>query len=479
MKHEACCPNTQAGMSRRRFVAAAATGLLYPGGVLAARDRAPHYRLTAVEGRQRLDPELPMDTDTWSYNGQVPGPMMQVQQGSQLIVDFRNELAVGSAIHWHGIRIVNAMDGAVGLTQSSVLPGETFCYKFTVPDAGTYWYHAHQNSSEQVGRGLYGVLIVDEPHPPDVDEDRVLVLDDWRLDSNGKIQGPFGNLHDIAHAGRIGNWLTVNGQGRETVVVRRGSRLRLRLVNCANSLIMSLQLPSWNIWVAALDGMPLTNPVPAESVVVLAPGQRMDLIADVKTDAALPATLDFHSRHSRVPLVHFLPTPGPAQPMREWPPEPLAPNPVHPAAAVADHSVRMVLQGGARGDLRQAEYQGQMHDLRTLARMGKAWAQNGVVGRSVNPLLSAPRGSTQEVVFDNRTAWPHAMHLHGHHFLVPGAMAGGGLAAVDSVLRDTVLVMPGETLAVRFRADNPGKWLLHCHMLEHQMGGMVTWIEVV
>ncbi len=465
-------------LSRRHFIAGTAAGMLFPIVSKAMEPLGQSYTLTAAKGYQRLDPTLPFDTETWSFNGRVPGPLLRVRQGERLAVDFRNELEEGSAIHWHGIRIDNAMDGVVGLTQASVLPRQTFHYHFRVPDAGTYWYHAHQRSSEQVGRGLYGVLVVEESSPPDVDDDLVLALDDWRLDDKGVIQPSFDNLHDIAHAGRIGNWLTVNGKGSETVQVTQGARLRCRLLNTANSLVMPLQLPPWKTWVVALDGMPLDTPIPTEREVVLAPGQRMDLVVDVPLGTAANATLDFRHRDTLIPLVHFSPSSSTQKSPRRHPPQALPPNPVSPTSTVPDGSVSLVMRGGAMGDLQQAEYQGQRRDLRTLARSGKVWAQNGVVGRSGTPLLSASLGSTQEILFDNRTAWPHAMHLHGHHFEVPGSLAGIGAGRDGAVLRDTVLIGPREALAVRFCADNPGKWLLHCHMLEHQSGGMVTWVDV-
>ena len=465
--------------SRRRFIAGAAAGLLLPGAAFGAPQPPVHgYTLIAGKGRQRLDPELPADTETWSYNGQVPGPLIRLGQGERLAVDFHNSLPEGSAIHWHGLRIDNAMDGAVGLTQDSVLPGQEFRYEFTVPDAGTYWYHAHQRSAEQVERGLYGVLVVDEPEPPDVDRDIVLVLDDWRLDDDGRVHPSFGNLHDISHAGRIGNWLTVNGRGSETVRVTAGERLRLRLVNTANSLVMTLGMPSWRSWVVALDGMPLPRPWEVQTGPVLSPGQRMDIIADVPAGPEAEAVLEFRDRGAVIPMVRFSPTGRPGSPPRGDAPPALPSNPVPAAAAVPDASTRLVMRGGAMGDLGRAELRGEVREIRALARLGMVWAQNGVIDRPDEPLLSAPLGSTQEIVFENRTAWFHGMHLHGHHFEVPGTMGGTGTSDAGHVLRDTVLIPPGESLAVKFRADNPGDWLLHCHMLEHQEGGMVTWIRV-
>lgn len=458
-------------ISRRGFITALAGLGVLPSFADAIGNMDGRVILQAMPGRQQLDPELPGPTALWTFNGGVPGPLLRVMQGERLELTFRNGIDQGSAVHWHGIRIDNAMDGVVGMTQPSVLPGESFDYSFVLPDAGTYWYHAHQHSSEQVGRGLYGILVVDEQVPPLVDNDIVLALDDWRLDQEGQIHESFGNLHDISHGGRTGNWLTVNGEGSKTIAVGNGERLRLRLINTANSLIMPLHLPDQPCWLMALDGMPLDQPVPAQTGITLGPGQRADLIMDC-ADMANPLALGFVERDELISLVSFVHDPSRDRQPHDDSPSPLPPNPVVRCDSSSDNSTPLIMQGGAMGDLQAAQYQGEMMAIRELVRHGKAWALNGVVDRTEKPLLTARRGSCQEIVIENRTAWPHAMHLHGHHFEVPASGWPG------PALRDTVMLDPGDTLALRFRADNPGRWLLHCHMLEHQVGGMVTWIEV-
>jgi len=146
-----------------------------------------------------------------------------VRQGETVRVRLENDLPQPTTIHWHGIRIDNAMDGVAGLTQPAVEPGGSFDYAFKVPDAGTFWYHPHNLSWEQVARGLYGPLIVDEPDPPEVDQDIALVFDDWRLDETGQIhEASFAAMMDWSHAGRLGNVLTINGQDLMDVPVVAG-----------------------------------------------------------------------------------------------------------------------------------------------------------------------------------------------------------------------------------------------------------------
>src|SRR3546814_4138251 len=139
------------------------------------------------------------------------------------------------------MRVPNAMDGVPHLTQKPVAPGETFHYEFECPDAGTFWYHPHQRSLEQVGRGLYGPLIVEEPEPVAVDRDVTWVLDDWRLLTDASISGDFGSMMDTGMAGRIGNTVTITGRLPDTFPVRAGERLRLRLINAANARIFGLE----------------------------------------------------------------------------------------------------------------------------------------------------------------------------------------------------------------------------------------------
>ncbi|MEM8973252.1 MAG: multicopper oxidase domain-containing protein, partial [Pseudomonadota bacterium] len=208
--------------------AIAAASLLWPNSSLAAvRPR----ELIAKPGQARLMGSQEPATPIWGYDGRVPGPTLRTKQGEEFAVDLVNELPQPTTIHWHGVRINNAMDGVAGLTQKPVAPGDRFAYRFTPPDAGTYWYHPHNRTWEQLARGLQGPLIVEEANAPSVDQDIALVIDDWRLDRDGKIhERSFGSMHDVTHAGRLGNVLTLNGKDNLDLQVQAGERLRLRLI---------------------------------------------------------------------------------------------------------------------------------------------------------------------------------------------------------------------------------------------------------
>jgi len=191
--------------SRRSFLAAsggAVVAALLPAWPGRAASSAEHH-LVAHPGRAPLVGARYPETAVWSYNGTVPGPEIRVRQGERLRITVENQLAEETTIHWHGLRVPNAMDGVPHLTQKPIAPGETFIYEFEVPDAGTYWYHPHQRSFEQVGRGLYGPLIVEEREPIQVDRDVTWVLDDWRLLQDAQISDDFGGFMDASHNGRV------------------------------------------------------------------------------------------------------------------------------------------------------------------------------------------------------------------------------------------------------------------------------------
>ncbi|WP_040606714.1 multicopper oxidase family protein, partial [Oceanicola sp. S124] len=264
-------------LSRRAFCA----GLATLPSLRPAHAAAP-TALTAGEATVQLAPPGYGPTPIWSYDGTLPGPVIRATQGAKLERRLVNCLPVPTSVHWHGIRIDNAMDGVAGLTQDAVPPGGQFDYAFELPDAGTYWYHAHTNSIEQVARGLAGALIVVEPSPPDVDADHVLLLDDWLLDPDtGQFAASFDHPMTLSHGGRTGNLLGVNGHFDFTLKANQNDRLRLRLINGANARIFVLALQGLSGWRVALDGMPLDAPEPVQGQFLLAPAQRVDLIVDV------------------------------------------------------------------------------------------------------------------------------------------------------------------------------------------------------
>ncbi|NNG04473.1 MAG: multicopper oxidase family protein [Inquilinus sp.] len=466
-------------LNRRRLLAAggAATGLMVlPGPVSAA---PMERRLRAAPGRAALVGAGYPDTEVWTYEGGVPGPLLRVPQGGRLRVAVENDLPQETTVHWHGLRIPLAMDGVPILSQPPIASGETFVYDFVAKDAGTFWYHPHVRGFEQVERGLSGVLIVDEPEPLAVDRDEVWVLDDWRLDQLAQVTEDFGHPMDLSHAGRLGNTVTVNGRIVEQVPVRAGERLRLRLVNVANARHFALSFEGHRPLVVAYDGQPVAPHEPEGGLIVLGPAMRADIVLDCEGrpgDRVSIVDRFYQGREYRLLDLAY----DREAPLREDPldaPRVLASNPV-PEPDLRDAlTAEIVFEGGMMGGMSAGMMNGHRTDMRSLMRAGKMWAVNGIVavGEAMEPTVTVPEGRTAHFTLVNRTAWPHPIHLHGHHFRV---LTRNGAPPPHREWRDTVLLLPEDRVEVAFVAGIVGDWLLHCHVLEHMAGGMLAVVRV-
>jgi FtsP/CotA-like multicopper oxidase with cupredoxin domain len=476
-------PDSRAGeawLNRRQCLALALPGVALASGCTAPASAAAvtQVDLVASPSTAALRGNAHPAVDTWSYGGSVPGPLIRAVQGTRLRVNFHNRLPVETTVHWHGLRVPNAMDGVPHLTQPPVPPGGRFTYEFDLPDAGTFWYHSHFRSSEQVERGLYGPLVVEERRPPRVDRELTWVLDDWRLTREGRLSGDFGQPHDVAHAGRIGNVVTVNGQVPADVRVRRGERLRLRLVNAANARIFGLRFDGHRPLVVAIDGQPVAPHEPERDTVVLAPGMRVDLLLDATgRPGERHAIGDVFYPRAAYDLLRLVYDEGSTRGMPLPPPEAIGSNPLaEPELASAQrHELRF--EGGMHGQLHGATLNGRPVNMMSLMRSGKAWAVNGVVADSHvhEPVLTLQRGRSYRLAFVNDTRWHHPMHLHGHAVRV---LSRNGQPTRRREWQDTVLLAPDERVEVGLVADNPGDWMLHCHILEHQDGGMMAVVRV-
>ena len=376
-------------------------------------------------------------------------------------------------MHWHGIRLPNAMDGVPGLTQPPIKPGGSFLYQFTPPDAGTFLYHPHDNSLEEMGRGLAGALLVEEPEPLHVDRELVWVIQDWRLSSEAQIAPGFGNSMEAAMSGRVGNTVTINGRVPDAVSVRAGERIRLRIVNAATARIMALAFEGHRPAVIALDGQPC-DPHEPKGRLLLGPAMRADLILDMNgaPGSRYAVTDDFYGARLGYTLVELAYDADRA--LREHPLDapirlPSNPLPQPDLATARRHVVR--LQGGMMGGM--AMMGGMMGGGAEWAINGKSMTGDG--SADMTPMLILRRGTSCVLELRNKTAWWHPMHLHGHSFRV---LSRNGTADVGAVWGDTVLVEPYQTMEIAFVADNPGNWLLHCHIMDHQMAGMMTVIRV-
>jgi len=457
-------------LSRRGFLAAATASLVSttvgaPAGTEVSTPenyRVIRARRASVDllGRGRAT------TAVSTYDGIVPGPILRLRQGEELKVQLINELPEPTIVHWHGIRLPNAMDGAPDLTQPPIEPGASFLYRFAVPDAGTFWYHSSFRSPGQLGHGLYGAVVVEEARHVDVDRDVVLILADWRLNPDGSLAALVSG-----HAE-----LTVNGEPSVTIPVATNERVRVRLINAATARIFRLRVDQHRVFVMAIDGQPAEPYQARDGRVTIGPGNRMDLFIDATLEPGASAALVAEEQDSDVALAHLVYASGPVHLRLRPDPEGLPPNRLPERMQFAGaFRLEMTLDGAGSKLL---PYDGGMKDRETPSQsivpgsghtVGRTWP-----GASGPPMFSVKRGRVVQMAFVNRSALTHSMHIHGHSFRLLDALDDGW----KPLWLDNVLVAPARTERIAFAADNPGKWMLQGSVLGHEDGGMAGWFEV-
>lgn len=466
-------------ISRRQFLVTAGsalTAIAFPYSAFSISRTTIQISLEAAPGKVNIGGETDRLTDVLQYNNSTPGPVIRVPQDSLVSIPFGNQLNQPTTIHWHGVRIDNKMDGVPNLTQETIEPGETFTYRFIPPDAGTFWYHSHDKTWDQMARGLYGVLIVEEKDPIAVDQDIIMVVDDWLLNNDYQIdETSLGSLHDWSHGGRLGNFLTINGQPQPQFNVKKGERIRLRLLNAANSRIMPLKISGTMATTIAIDGQPVTPSPLKDSHMLLAPAQRVDLILDMMQNPGESVDIEYRTNKGDIKIASLLSHPTIV--LREFPLTSsitLPPNPLPQRIPLGDaEHFELEMIGGAMGGMKGAIHDNEWKDIRSLMRKKLIWAMNGIAGIASKPFFRVKRGTSVTIELNNQNRWPHAMHIHGHHFR---SIDDQGL--MNPIWRDTILIRGAEKRRIAFVADNPGKWLIHCHMIEHAAAGMTAWFEV-
>ncbi|MFZ5445124.1 MAG: multicopper oxidase family protein [Myxococcota bacterium] len=410
-----------------------------------------HLSIRAQVGSVRYGDAAP--TEVWTYNGTVPGPLIEANVGDRLVVDFQNDLPESTTIHWHGVRVPNTMDG-VPLMDNAVPAGGSFRYEFTLKDSGLFWFHPHVRSAIQVQKGLYGVIRVRGPAEPASDLEQVLVLDDIKLRADGSISEYLDDAS--AMIGRQGNTLLANGVVHPLLRLPAGGVTRLRVVNTANARYFTLGAVGLKFLVFGTDGSPYAEPFEAETV-MLVPGERLDLFVkgppsgDVElmalpyerghmTGSASPlaiATLRFSGK----PTATEFPSPSP---------------PIEALPVPASASFRIALSEKAEaGNVRFFVNEKQWPDV-------AAWTP----GMGV---------SAFEVV--NESEMDHPFHLHGFFFQVLNRSDVAEPSA-RRVWKDTINIPAKSSIKAIARFDEPGRWMYHCHILEHAEGGMMGEVSI-
>ncbi len=415
---------------------------------------------------------------TWAYNNQVPAREIRLRKGERLRAELTNALPQGVTVHWHGIAIVNDMDGVPPLTQAAVAKGQTFTYDFVVPDAGTYWFHSHVGT--QLDRGLYGPLIIEDPDEKvDYDDELVVVLDDWIDGTGTNPDQVFENLRKTGMKpmepggpgvtpaiplGRDGGDVTypyfiINGRVAKDPQVadyRTGQRIRMRVINAGSDTAFRVAVPGTSMTVIQTDGYPVM-PVQADSV-ILGMGERVDAIITVNESLPVIAVpygkpghaqlnMRVNNRPATVNVDEFV---GSVRTQ-----EPLDTATLSPAPEVT----------------LPAKEPDQIIDARLAGPVdGYNWPINGKLYDPPRDGVAVQPNQRVRIRYINESMMFHPFHLHGHTFQV---MNGD----TPKARKDTVLVPPLQTVDVDFDTDNPGKWITHCHNTYHLEAGMAFFLQ--
>lgn len=419
-------------------------------------------RLTAAPARLSLLPGAPL-TDVYAYNGQIPGPTLEVHEGDRVIIHFRNELSEPTTVHWHGLNLPADADGS---PFNPVAPGEKYDYVFTIGPgtAGTYWYHPHpdRRSGYQVAKGLFGAIIIRAPDDPlpSIPE-KLLILADNRFLPDGSIDlpdpdSPQGRVD--AENGREGDVLFVNGQVMPTLTIRSGAVQRWRVINASAARVFRLALPGQPVLYVGDDGGLFERPVEVTEIVV-ANSERVELLVRGRGPPGSRTTLQ------TLPYDRYVPQTRPAdwnrtrdvlslQYTKERPAPPVAlPEILRPIPALdtTEATVTRVMV------MTQGLINGQAMDMSRVDVSGRL-------------------GTTEIWQIENLVGMDHPFHLHGFHFQV---LDRNGVPAPYRSWKDTVNVPRHETVRFIVQFDGyAGKWMFHCHILDHEDMGMMGVLEL-
>jgi FtsP/CotA-like multicopper oxidase with cupredoxin domain len=475
--------------TRRSFLGSTLASLV----ILPARAETPVEIFRVLEARKaalRLLPEPAAETAVWGFDGQVPGPLLRYKKGGEIKLRLVNSLEQPLTLSFPGLRRENALDGVAGLTQKPVLPGQSFDYRFTPPDSGFYWYRSHvlPMIPEQLARGLYGPLIIDEPNPPEVDRDMLLVLEDWKLDDAAEISGDFAVPAEVLGRGRIGRVTTLGSKPLPAAeTFPPGSRLRLRILSTANARVSFVTFTGLRPFILALDGQPCEAFQPVRDTLPIGPGARFDVMLDLPAAPDAEASLVLRGINEPDRPILTFKTAGDKAKQRPVIAS-LASNPRLPQVIRLENAKRfdIVLDGGSRPappTPPSPTNTGAQKDAAKPTEASKPdaaaqpWTLNGQALKDygAKPAFSVKRGTPVVLTFINKTAFLQPMHVHGHCFRLLHDLDDGW----EPYWRDNVIVPEGHTKHVAFVADNPGKWVIEPLIAERQAAGMVTWFEVV
>jgi FtsP/CotA-like multicopper oxidase with cupredoxin domain len=415
-----------------------------------------YYELTASAFDWAVSEEKKIKA--WGFNNQLPGPVIKAKKGDTLIIKVKNELTEPTIVHWHGIRLPASMDGT-GEAQQPIQPGEEFEYRFTVPDAGTFWYHSHQNETVQMERGMYGALIVEDETDPVFDAERVFMIDDMKLDRDHDFkEGNFFSRWVERHDGRQGDTLLINGKENPIVSMHAGQTERWRFINASSARYFLLHLEGRPFRIIGTDGGLVEKPITATEVLIT-PGERVDILAGPFSEGetfsieSLPYNRMTFLKAKREQFASVVV--GRRMPSVAVVPEVL--RKIEPLASVKAAITRKIKLS-----------------VDPSIRRGIDFQVNGGMHTNDKPVYV---GELQVWEISNSSLMDHPFHLHGYFFQV---LEENGKAPAYRAWKDTINLKPRSKVKIAWMPDNrPGMWMYHCHILEHHEAGMMANFEVV
>jgi len=419
--------------------------------------------LVAVATTHEYLPGKP--ADVWAFRdgalegskASIPGPLLDAKLGDQVIVHLRNEPPEETTIHWHGLRVPNGADGTP-LAQLAVPPGGTFDYEFTLKDSGYYWYHPHMRGDVQIEAGLYAPIIVRDDLGIDVAADRAFVLDDVKLEATGKLSTTTDTLDLML--GRQGNVVLVNGRQHPAMTVAAGTRERWRFVNAANGRYFNLELPGHMFRVIGWDGGLLETPY-EKSMLLLAPGERYDVLVELGDEEG--QTIQLQTLH--YDRGHNIPDPGPIDLL---------------AIEIGARGKPAAALPASWGTVPAIAVDGGTPHRQLVLREDDAVPSEPIftINDEAFPAITPVTGVLNQVeVWEivNMAEMDHPFHLHGMSFQLVDA---AGSPTSPRGWKDTVNVPQLATVRFAVRFDALGRWMYHCHILEHAERGMMGELEV-
>lgn len=457
-------------LNRRKFVLlASGAALATAGAQLPARGREPLQLRTR---KTSYAFERPATDGLISMADNAPPPVIRMTQGVPFEADVTNGLDDYTTVHWHGLRIPNEMDGVPYLTQLPLGKNDTFRYAFTPPDAGTHWYHPHCMTMSQMAHGLTGMIIVEEPDKPGFDAEVPLNLKDFRLDDEGKLL-PYFTARGAARGGTLGNVQTVNWQINPVYDVPAGGLVRLRIMATDTTRVYKLVLPDAPGRIIAWDGHPVEQAIAwptEEAPLQLAPGQRIDVALRVPDSEGMELPLRAVIGTDPRELARLRATGAPLNrnlaELRALPRNPIQ-VPDLPAADVKELVFGWTPEGGANNNGFCGSYE---YTFWSIDRT--PWPGDAAEGTA--PIADLVQGKSYILRLRNESPNMHPIHLHGLAFMPIKSNR-------RQLLRnwtDTILLLKNETIDIALKADNPGNWAFHCHVIEHQKTGLAGYVRV-